>query len=88
MSMRESTAVDVGGGRVGPSLTLNLPPRRGLPAMTPIAAYYVMINTDLERESKKQHYAVVVPRESLLARIVNALETLVRLGRPATTQPI
>jgi hypothetical protein len=29
-----------------------------------------------------------VPRPSLAVRIVNTLETMVRLGRPATTQPI
>ena len=56
--------------------------------MTPIAAYYVMINTDSQRESQTQRYDSVAPKPSFVARLVNALETLVRLGRPATTLPI
>ena len=56
--------------------------------MTPIAAYYVMVITDLDRQSRDHELAVRAPRPSLAARISAALETLVRLGRPATTQPI
>ena len=58
--------------------------------MTPIAAYYVMVITDLEREARASHdrYAVIAPKRSLIARIVEGLESLVGLGRPATTQPI
>jgi hypothetical protein len=56
--------------------------------MTPIAAYYVMINTDLERERRSQPLVAPAPKPSRMARIATALETLVRLGRPATTQPI
>jgi hypothetical protein len=58
--------------------------------MTPIAAYYVMVITDLEREARASHerYAVIVPKRSLLERIVAGLENLVGFGRPATTQPI
>ena len=55
--------------------------------MTPIAAYYVMVVNDLERERRAPRYDSIVPKTSLFARIVNALETLVSLGRPATTQP-
>jgi hypothetical protein len=55
--------------------------------MTPIAAYYVMVVTDHERELRTPRYDVVVTRPSRLARIVAALETLVRLGRPAVAQP-
>ena len=58
--------------------------------MTPIAAYYVMVLSDLEREARdaRSRYEVIVPKRSLLARIVDALETLVGFGRPATTQPV
>jgi hypothetical protein len=55
--------------------------------MHPLAAYYVMIATEHENE-RRPRYESIVPRPSLAARIVSALETLVRLGRPATTQPI
>jgi len=55
--------------------------------MTPIAAYYVMVASEHEREMRPRHESLV-PRPSLAIRIVSALETLVRLGRPATTQPI
>ena len=56
--------------------------------MTPLAAYYVMIVTDHERQQRRPRDESVVPRTSLASRIVAALENLVRLGRPATTQPI
>ena len=56
--------------------------------MTPIAAYYVMVATDHEREMRPARYEPIAPRPSLANRIVTALETMVRLGRPATTQPI
>jgi hypothetical protein len=63
-------------------------PAEDLPAMTPIAAYYVMVVTDLERERRSPRYDSIVPKPSLLARIARALETFVSLGRPATTQPV
>ena len=56
--------------------------------MTPIAAYYVMVATDHEREMRQPSSERVVARPSRASRILTALETLVRLGRPATTQPI
>jgi hypothetical protein len=56
--------------------------------MHPLAAYYVMIMTDRERELRRPHHETIVPRTSLASRISHALETLVRLGRPTTTQPI
>jgi hypothetical protein len=56
--------------------------------MTPIAAYYVMVVTDHEREMRPARHESIAPRPSLASRIVTALETMVRLGRPATTQPI
>jgi hypothetical protein len=55
--------------------------------MHPLAAYYVMIMTEREHELRQPHYESIVPRTSLTSRIAHALETLVRLGRPATTQP-
>ncbi len=51
--------------------------------MTPIAAYYVMVVTDHEREVHAARHDVVVARPSRFARVVAALETLVRLGRPS-----
>jgi hypothetical protein len=62
--------------------------RRTPPAMTPIAAYYVMVATDHEREMRPRHHETIAPRPSLASRVVAALETLIRLGRPASTQPI
>ena len=59
-----------------------------LTAMTPIAAYYVMIVADHERAQRRPRYDSIVPQASFASRIVSALEYLVRLGRPANTQPI
>ena len=56
--------------------------------MHPLAAYYVMIMTDRERELRRPRYESSVPRTSLASRIAHTLETLFRLGRPATTQPV
>jgi hypothetical protein len=56
--------------------------------MTPIAAYYVMIVADHEKTQRQPRYESIVSKPSRLARIVAALESLVVLGRPATTQPI
>ena len=58
--------------------------------MSPIAAYYVMIMADREAtaNARKRRYDAIVPRRSLLERIADALESLVSLGRPTTTQPI
>ena len=56
--------------------------------MTPIAAYYVMVVSDHERTQRRPRYDSVAPKTSLISRIVSALESLVSLGRPATTQPI
>ena len=56
--------------------------------MTPIAAYYVMVATDHEREMRPARHESIAPRPSRVCLIVSALEALVRLGRPATTQPI
>ena len=56
--------------------------------MTPIAAYYVMVATDHERQMRAARHEPIAPRPSRASRIVTALESLVRLGRPATTQPI
>jgi hypothetical protein len=55
--------------------------------MSPLATYFVMTATQHENE-RRPRYESIVPRPSLATRIVGALETLVRLGRPATTQPI
>jgi hypothetical protein len=89
MSMRLATRVDVVGGASAATVTVKSSRLAGRirPQMTPIAAYYVMVASDHEREMRPR-YESIVPRPSLASRIVSALETLVRLGRPATTQPI
>jgi hypothetical protein len=56
--------------------------------MTPIAAYYVMIVTDHQRATERPRYDSPVPSTSRFERVVAALETLVRLGRPVSTQPV
>ena len=58
--------------------------------MTPIAAYYVMIVADRDAAAlaRKPRYDAIVPRRSLLERIADALESLVNLGRPTSTQPV
>lgn len=56
--------------------------------MTPIAAYYVMLAADLDFAARTPRYDAIVPRRSLLERFTEALGILVRLGRPASTQPI
>jgi hypothetical protein len=55
--------------------------------MSPIAAYYVMLLTesDRDRQARPVRTAARKPRAS---RITLALEALGRLGRPSTTQPI
>ncbi|MEA2549608.1 MAG: hypothetical protein QOE42_2206 [Chloroflexota bacterium] len=88
--MPVATGVDV--ARPRPAATVSgtspLPcPPEGLIAMSPLAAYYVMIATDHEN-GRRPRPESIVPRPSLAVRIVNTLETMVRLGRPATTQPI
>ena len=56
--------------------------------MTPIAAYYVMVITDHERAQRPPRFAPIVTRRSRLERIAEALESLVRLGRPTSVQPV
>ena len=58
--------------------------------MTPIAAYYVMIlaDHDAAASARRPRYDAIVPRRSLLERIADALESLINLGRPTSTQPI
>ena len=51
--------------------------------MTPIAAYYVMINTERELAERRPRYEAIVPRRSFVARIGGVVETLFRLGKPA-----
>jgi len=56
--------------------------------MSPIAAYYVMIATENDRQARRPRYEAIVPKVSFVERITTALETLVRLGRPSTVQPV
>ena len=55
--------------------------------MTPIAAYYVMIATDVARDAQTPRYDSNVRKPSRFARIGHTLGLLVALGRPVTTQP-
>jgi len=57
--------------------------------MNPIAAYHVMLFTEIEREesARKRRFDSPEPKVSRIEKIAVALETLVRLGRPATTLP-
>jgi hypothetical protein len=57
-------------------------------AMTPIAAYFVMTMTDAERETRARNESKTPRPTTLAERVAAALEALVRLGRPATVQPI
>ena len=56
--------------------------------MTPIAAYFVMTMTDAERETRARNESKTPRPTTLAERVAAALEALVRLGRPATVQPI
>jgi hypothetical protein len=57
--------------------------------MSPIAAYYVMIAIEHDRaQSRSRRVAPIVARPSRANRVAGALESLARLGRPSTTQPI
>jgi hypothetical protein len=88
MSMSLATRVDVDADR--PDLrwqgTSALPLRSE--AMTPIAAYYVMIATENERRDRTPRHQVAAPHRSLIERIAAGLESLLNLGRPTTAQPI
>ena len=64
---------------------MNAPPTSKEPdTMTPIAAYYVMVNTDRERAPR---FDSVVPRRSLAERILAALDGILHVRRAATPLP-
>ena len=90
MSIPDATRVDVAAGAPAATvpMTSTIQCRKDSTAMTPIAAYYVLVMTDNERELRRPRYDSTVPGTSIVSRIVTALEALVRLGRPATTQPV
>jgi hypothetical protein len=90
MSMTDATTVDVGTARLIPTVAMTsiTHRRKDSTAMTPIAAYYVLVMTDHEHEIRRPRSDSTVSGASLASRIVAALESLLRLGRPATTQPI
>jgi hypothetical protein len=57
--------------------------------MTPIAAYSLMVAIEHDRaRSRSRRDEPIVARPWRTSRVVNALETLGRLGRPSTTQPV
>lgn len=90
MSIPDATGVDV--AAAAPTATVVMTStthrRKDSTAMTPIAAYYVVVMTDHEREMRRSRNESTGSGPSLASRIVAALESLVRLGRPATTQPV
>jgi hypothetical protein len=63
------------------------PPARRNQPMQSIAAYYVVIATETIN-ARTYPLQVAAPRPSLVARVSAALESFLRLGRPATTQPV
>jgi hypothetical protein len=89
MSIQDATGVDVAAGAPAATVAMisTTHRRKDSTAMTPIAAYYVLVMTDNERQMRRARHDSTVPGASLASRIVAALESLVRLGRPATTQP-
>jgi hypothetical protein len=89
MSIQDATGVDVAAGAPAATVAMTSTShhRKDSTAMTPIAAYYVLVMTDNEREMRRTRHDSTVPGASRASRIVAALESLVRLGRPATTQP-
>jgi hypothetical protein len=58
-----------------------------MPDMQSIAAYYVIVASDLARESRTPRYEVVASRRSLRARLATALRTLVRPVRATASSP-
>lgn len=89
MSIRAASDVD-GPARPGrPRVTSNLPlsTERILPVMTPIAAYRVMVASDLEREARRTSFRAPAARVSLGTRVSRGLETFARFGRPVTAHP-
>lgn len=87
--MPDATGVDISAGPLAATVAMTSTSRneKDPPAMTSIAAYYVMVMTDHERKSRPPRHHPTVPRASVASRVVSALESLVRLGRPATGQP-
>jgi hypothetical protein len=84
-----STGVDGRRGASGAWWRRTDPPPEDHSVMNPIAAYHVMLFTEIERETsaRKRQYDAAAPKMSRIEKVAQALETLVRLGRPATTQP-
>ena len=88
MSMQEATPVDVDGGRVASRLQIDQPPtQRMMPDMQSVAAYYVIVASDLARESQTPRYQVAGRRRSLRARLATALSALVRPVRVTASSP-
>lgn len=71
-------------------VALNLPTDSEGTATQSVAAYYLLVASELaiEQQAKARRFDRPVPRRSLVERIGSTLETLVRFGRPGTTQPI
>ena len=55
--------------------------------MQSVAAYYVIVASDLARESQTPRYQVAGGRRSLRARLATALSGLVRPVRATTYSP-
>ena len=57
------------------------------PTMQSIAAYYVLVATDLSNEPRRHAAVVVVRRPSLVARFAARLGSLVGSGHSTAAQP-
>ena len=55
--------------------------------MQSIAAYYVVVASDLSNRQSTPAYSVVVSRPSLVSRLAARLSSLVGSARPAAAQP-
>jgi hypothetical protein len=58
--------------------------------MQSVAAYYVLVATDLANEQRAdaRRLATPAPRRSRIERLTTVLETLFRFGSPTVSQPI
>ena len=58
-----------------------------MPDMQSVAAYYVIVASDLARESQTPRYQVAGSRRGLRARLATALSALVRPVRATASSP-
>jgi len=93
MSIRNATPVDVGVSRAAPTVVLDPPPHiravmnKDEDPMQSVAAYYVLVATELANQAIPRRYQVEVSRPNPVARFLSAVLGLVRSSQPAVTQP-